>query len=383
MGANGLGSTASGLSGGSQGPPSIGSSRSGGGGGGRSEFHLVLQEVVNPGTVVSKGELVAEFDRENMLNRLDDYRASVAQTESSVTRLRAELEISKKAHDQTIATAKADLEKARQDIRAIPVLSDIEAETTRLALEEAEAQYKQLLAEVKHVVEGNRAQLKASEIDLEQSRLELKRAEANADKMLLRAPIGGLTVMQTTFRGSEFAQIQAGDQLWPGMVFMQIVDVSSMIVNATVNQVDVEQLRIGAKARVRFDAYPDLELPARVYSIGAITNPGGRRENYVKEISVRLKLEKTDPRVIPDLTVSVDVIVESEEQATMAPLGAVFRDGPSAVPYAFVRKGSDWERREVELGLANNVAVSIRSGLRPGEVVAAEPPPHLAQRKPD
>ena len=80
--------------------------------------------------------------------------------------------------------------------------------------------------------------------------------------MLLKAPINGLAVMQTMFRGTEFAQIQPGDQLYPGMMFMQIVDPSSMIINATVNQVDVDNLRIGQKANVRFDAYPDLQVPA-------------------------------------------------------------------------------------------------------------------------
>jgi hypothetical protein len=38
----------------------------------------------------------------------------------------------------------------------------------------------------------------------------LKRAEQNADRMLAKSAIDGMTVMQNTFRGSEFAQIQAG-----------------------------------------------------------------------------------------------------------------------------------------------------------------------------
>ncbi len=86
--------------------------------------------------------------------------------------------------------------------------------------------------------------------------MELRRAEANADRMLIKAPIDGLAVMQNTRRGTEFAQIQPGDQLFPGMMFMQIVDMSSMVINASVNQVDVDSLRLGQKAKVRFDAYP-------------------------------------------------------------------------------------------------------------------------------
>ena len=85
-----------------------------------------------------------------------------------------------------------------------------------------------------------------------------------------------------------------------------------------------------------------------------------------------------DARIIPDLSVSIDVVVQSEEQATLAPLAAVFRDGPDAAPYVYVKNGEDWERREIELGLTNNTQAVIRTGLKPGEVVAEDPPPLAA-----
>jgi hypothetical protein len=148
-----------------------------------------------------------------------------------------------------------------------------------------------------------------------------------------------------------------------------------MIVNATINQVDVESIRIGAKATVRIDAYPGLELPAHVYSVGAMTRPGGMRASFVKEIPVILKLDAMDPRVIPDLSVSADVVIQSEEHATLAPRASIFRDSSNGNPYVYVKSAGGWERRPVELGTSNYLSVSIRSGLRPGEVVATELPP--------
>ncbi len=322
--------------------------------------------------MVKKGEVVAEFDRQNVLNRLDDFRASVQQEEASFKKLQAELLVTRKAHEQTILSAKAQLDKARLDIQTAPVRSDIEKERLRLALEEAEARYKQLLAEVPHVRIAEEAQVKVQEIELQTSRIELKRVEANADRMLVKAPIDGLTVMQNMFRGTEMTPIQQGDQVFPGMNFMRIVNPSSMVINASVNQTDVEQMRIGAKATVRFDAYPDMVVPARVISVGAIPKAGGSRASYVKEIPVLLKLEKMDPRIIPDLSVSVDVVLASEEKATMAPLAGLFRDEGGS--FVLVRNGKDWERRAVEAGPANYLVTVIRSGLRPGETIAASWP---------
>lgn len=383
VGSSGLGSTSSSLMGGGGG----GAGGAGGGGGGgtgggggagggaNSDFMLVLQEAVKPGSRVKKGDVVAEFDRQYMLQRLEDFAASVGQMDASVRKLEAELQVAREAHKQTIANAKADLEKAQLDVKTIPVLGAIEAERVRLAAEEASARYKQLLAEVKFVEMGQQSQLKAAQLEVQQAHLELRRSEANAERMRLKAPINGLAVMQNTFRGTEMAQIQPGDQLFPGMMFMQIVDTSSMVINATVNQVDVEALRIGQRAAVRFDAYPDLRVSARVSAIGAMTRTGGMRASYVKEIPILLKLEDVDTRIIPDLSVSVDVILGSEENATVAPLASIFKDGPDATPYVYVKSGPRWDRREVELGLTSNIQVVIKSGLKPGELVAEDRPP--------
>lgn len=363
----------------------------GGGGGGRmgGDFSLLLQEAPKPGTPVKKGEKIAEFDRQYMLTRLDDYRSSVVQAENSFIKQLANLKVTREAHVQQVLAAKNAMEKADLDMKTLPVRSAIESERLKLALEETRAKHSQLLAEVPYVEISEKAQIRSSEIDLEQSRSELKRAEANADKMIAKAPMNGVAVMQNTFRGSEFGYIQQGDQIYPGQMYMQVVDPSSMVINATVNQTDVEALRIGMRAKVRFDAYPGLELPARLVMIGALAKAGLSRYAYKKDIPVRLRLETVDARVIPDLSVSCDVIISEEESSAVVPLEAVF-DGvavkeasPTAIDrekqvvsaFVYVKSGEIWQRREVQVGVRSYTHAAIRSGLKPGEIIAAERPP--------
>jgi len=370
--------------GGSSSVSSGGGGRGGGGGGGGfslglsrggSDFTLTLEKVVPPGTFVRKGDVVAEFDRQYMLTRLDDYRATMDQVEAGMRILEADLEVERKSHQQSIEAAKADLEKARIDLKTVPVQSAIMTERLKLLAEQAEAKYKQLLKEVSLKEITYAADRRIAELERQQALNELRRAEANADRLLVRAPIDGVVVMESIFRSGEMARIQAGDQLQPGMLFMRIVDMSSMLVQARANQVDVERLRIGQRARIRFDAYPDLELPAHVHAIAPMPTSGGFRASYVKEVPVVLKIDKLDPRVIPDLSVSADVVLEEEDSAVVAPLAGIFRDSPDGVPYVFVQKPGGWERRPVELGVRNHVYAAVRSGLRPGEVIALERPP--------
>jgi multidrug resistance efflux pump len=348
--------------------------------GGGSDFMQVLQSVAPAGKRVTKGQVVAEFDRQYQLIRLDDYRSSVEQNERSYKSLDSNLEVQRRAHDLSIEQARAAVEKAKLDIKTIPVRSQIETEVLKLQLEEAEAKLKQLQREVPFQRETERTQRRIADLQMAQSRSELKRAEKNVDLMLVTAPIDGLLVMESTRRGSEFAQIQQGDQLFPGQMFARVVDTSSMLVSATVNQTDVEDLRINAKATLRFDAYPDLVLSAHVVSIGAIASTGGFRANYVKEIPVYLKLDQIDPRVIPDLTVSVDVVVDSSEDSVVVPIESVFADG-TGKSFVYVKTAEGFVKREVELGLKNHVKAAVKSGVRDGEVLAVERPAEAAQPK--
>lgn len=326
-----------------------------------------------------KGEVVAEFDRQYQLVRLDDFRTGMNDLEKGLLTLRQTLDVEARALKESIAAARADLEKTRYDLKTIPVQSAIASEKLKLAEQESDARYKQLVKEVALKETARQAEWRLNTLERDHGRIELSRVENNADKLLVKAPLDGTVVMSNTWRGGEFTQIRAGDELHPGMMFLKIVDQSSMVISAAVNQTDIELMRVGAPARVRFDAYPDLELPARVYSIGAMPKTGGFRAAYVKEVPVVLKLEKLDPRVIPDLSVAVDVVLASEAAPAVIPLEAMFangpEEGPSSSPYVFVWTGGAWDRREVEIGLVNNIAAAVRSGLRPGEIVAAARPP--------
>lgn len=366
MGATGIGSATGG----------IGTGGGGRIGGGSGDFMQVLRELVKPGSMVTRNQVVAEFDRENIILRIDDFRATVAQAEASVQKLKAELDVDRKTHQQSVDVARGALEKAKLDMKTAPVRSDIDTERLKLALEEAQARYTQLLGEVKFVEISQAADIRNAEIELQQARNELRRMEGNADRMVVKAPMDGMTVMQNMIRGGEMSTIQQGDQLFPGQMFMQIVDPSSMVVNATMNQVDVERVRVGQKARVRFDAYPGLVLPAHVTAIAAMTKPGGQRASFFKEVPVYLKLDKIDPRVIPDLSVSADLILESEADTSVVPRGAVFGDdGGSTAPFVYVRNAGGFEKREIQIGLRSHVQAAVRRGLQPGDAVALELPP--------
>jgi len=343
-----------------------------GGGGPMNDFSLVLMTLAKPGLRVKTGDVVAQFDPQMQQTRLDDYRDSVIQTQNFVRKMIANLSAVRDAHDQTVLTAKANWDKAVLDLQTAPIRSAIDAEKYKLSAEQTDATYKELVHEASLVIEQQQAQIRVQQLNLDQSAIELKRAEMNVQRMTIKSPMDGIVVMQSIVRNGEFGQIREGDQVFAGQPFMQIVDPSSMVLNATVNQVDAEKLRLGMKSSVRLDAYPDIELPGTLIGIGALSKTSTFRASYVGEIPIRIKIDRTDARVIPDLTGSAEIVLNSERNTLLAPREAVFEESGS--PVVFLQGPEGWIRKPVELGVVNFTTVAIHSGVQKGDVIALQRP---------
>lgn len=100
--------------------------------------------------------------------------------------------------------------------------------------------------------------------------------------------------------------------------FLRIVDLHAMIVETTANQADVMQLRIGELVHLGFDAYPNLHLSGRVTAIGSIARTAGWRPSYVAEIPLTISIAGTDPKLIPGLSVSADVVLASSKPLSLS-----------------------------------------------------------------
>jgi len=352
-------------------------SRGGGGGGGRgaggqSDFTLTLLRLAKAGTQVKAGDVVAEFDPQNQLQRLDDYQDSVVQLKNSIGKMLANLAASKEEHEQKVRAAQADWQRALLDLKTSPFRSKVDAEKLRLSAEEAELKYKQLVAEQALVEESQRASIRASELTLQKSAIEEERAQANLKRMTMTAPIPGIVVFATLVLYGDLRQIREGDQVAAGQPVLHIVDTASMALNGTANQVDAERMRLGMRAAIRLDAYPDLRIAATLIGIGAMAKPSTFRAGYVGEIPVRLRIDGRDSRLLPDLTGSADVELNAESNVLLAPRPAVFTENGKS--FVWAQDGDAWTRKEIATGVRSATHVAVRGGLRAGEVVALQRP---------
>jgi RND family efflux transporter MFP subunit len=344
----------------------------GGGGGPQNDFSLILMKLKDAGARVKKGDTVAEFDPQKQIQRLDDYKDTQIQTQATIKSSMASMASQRESHTQQVRQARASLDSALEDQKKGPVLADIDKQLADLMVEQQQANYKQLLYEDDLVDQEQQSKIRSTALNLTQSELELARTEANVGKLVIKAPMDGIVVLSSVVRNNELGQVREGDEVRAGQPFMFIVDPNSMVLMASVNQVDTEKLRMGMKAKIRLDAYADIEVPGTLEGIGAMSKTSTFRAGYVGEIPVRVRLDKMDPRIIPDLTASAEVLLNTEENALVLPRSAVFEENGGK--YVFLQSPQGWLRTPVETGVSSYTEVAVHTGLKKGDVVALQRP---------
>ena len=155
--------------------------------------------------------------------------------------------------------------------------------------------------------------------------------------------------------------------MFPGQGFMKVVNTKTMQVEGTVNQAESSEFRVGQDAIIKLDAFPGLQFPGKVYSIGALAAGGWRQSPYIRNVPIRVKIDGSDPKLIPDLSASADVVIEKAEGKLLVPRSALRDENGKTV--AYVKAGDQWERREVTRGPENEAQAVALAGLSDGDEV--------------
>jgi multidrug resistance efflux pump len=279
---------------------------------------LTITFLVPAGSPVKKGDLLAKFDSTAQMRDFLDQQAKVSDENDKVLEAQAK-EIADRATDETgIKQAEDALSKAQLEMQKVEILSRIDAEKDKENLDEAQATLAQLHDTFALKRKAAAASIRILEIQRDATQRAMQHAQANAALMQIRSPIDGIVVFNTIWKQGNIGEVQGGDQVRPGVAFMQVVDPSAMEVQAKVNQEDVLALQAGQAVQVHLDAYPDLVFPGRLESIDPM-GQGGDYSSKLRSFTATFLIQGTDPKLMPDLSAAVEIRAPGEDDAARGP----------------------------------------------------------------
>ena len=194
---------------------------------------------------------------------------------------------------------------------------------------------------------------------------ELKYWEEVYKKTPLISPIHGEVIVRT---------VEPGQTVTASDVVLVLSD--RLVVNAQFDETDIGNVKIGQKAFVTLDAYPDIQLDGVVDHIA-----------YESQIVSNVTIYNADILLheIPDIlrsgmSVSVEVIQESHDDVITIPSEAIHYDGTRK--YVLLR--DDHERiieKDIVVGLNNDKSAEIISGLTTEDTVIIQETAYIPQKR--
>jgi multidrug efflux pump subunit AcrA (membrane-fusion protein) len=333
---------------------------------GANQGSMVVTRLAAAGATVKPGDLLVEFDRQNQEKNALDKKAEYEDLVQQIAQKRAEQDAARVKDEADIVRAQNAVQNFELEVLKNEMLSRILAEKNDQDLEEARAKLASLKQGFALKRQAAAAELRILEIKRDRARSAMVHAVDNAHAMTVMSPLEGLVVPKLTWRGNGPADIQEGDEMWPGAPVLEVVNQASVLVRARVNQTDLTALQSGLPVIVRLDAYPDLAMPGRLGQISPVALAGSFSAR-VRSFSAVVTIDKPNPRMLPDLTAAIDVELERVKDAIVVPRDAIRMDDGKAT--VSVRTEAGISTRPVTLGPMDDVSAVVTHGLREGEVV--------------
>ncbi len=359
-------------------------------------------------TSVSQNIILAQSDLLSTQRSLEDLQTSTvarAQAEQAVVAAQKTYDDAKtrydginfqRASDSYIENTKAELDLARQQLsvarRAYALVENLRDGDARKAqglanLTAAQMRVDQLVAQLNYVtgkpddqeVAQRKAALDVATAQLEEAKRKLERIKDGPDPLDVATLQTRITAAQATlnlvhvtapFDGViTSTEPLIGDQVSPGKVAFRIDDLSRLLVDVQVSEIDINNIQIGQPVTMSFDA-----ALGKTYNgvVATVARTGAVAQGAVN-FTVTVELTDADEFVRPGMTAAVNILVKEVKDVLVVPNRAVrVIDGQRVV---YVLKDGVPEMVKIRLGSTSDTVSEVIGGdLKDGDFIVLNPP---------
>lgn len=266
---------------------------------------VTLAYLIPNGSKVAKDEVLAEFDRTTIQDEVRDTEAKIAEAGHQLEEKKAQIRSDGAKRESLQQDARAELAKAKLQLRKGPILSEIERLKNEAKAASSAARLASLEKSHAFRINAEAAVLKGQELKLQRLNVTLERLRSNLDRLVVRSPNAGMVALENVFRSGSMGPAQEGDQMNPGQPVLRLFSPKRMVVDASINESDISVVRPGVLAKLYLDAYPGAEFQAEMVTASPIAIAG--LDSPVRSFSTRFRVLSEDPRLLPDLSAALEI----------------------------------------------------------------------------
>jgi RND family efflux transporter MFP subunit len=330
-------------------------------------WQMKISNLIAEGTVVKKGEFVADLDKSEIANKLKESELSVQKLDAQFTQAKLDSTLAlTQARDEmvnmtyTLEEKKIILEQSSFEAPAIKRQAQIDYDRTVRTLSQSKKNY---VTKTQQSI----AKIQAVQADLMKEQQKMAIMMSTVQKFTILAPSDGMVVYAREWGGKKKV-VGSTVNAWESTV-ATLPDLTVMESITYVNEVDIQKITKGQNVTLKLDADPNKKLAGTVTNVA---NIGEQRPNSDSKVfEVRILINDRDTTLRPAMTTSNEILVSKASNVLSVPLEAVHAEGTTTFVYV---KRSGVVKQEVKLGLQNDNAAVVMDGLNSKDEIFLSPP---------
>lgn len=304
---------------------------------------IINKLFVDYNSVVKKGQVIAELDKQNLQSQLNSAKAQLSQAQANLLSAQSDL-----------AYQKANYQR-NKTLYNKGLISANDYEQARLSWQTANA----TVAERRDAVAA--------------AREEVSRAQTNLSYAVITSPIDGVVISKSVEEGQTVAASYSTPEL-----FTIAKDLKDMRVIANVDEADIGGVKVGQRVTFTVDAYPNDTFEGAVTQV----RQEATTTNNVVTYEVVISAPNQDLKLKPGLTANVNIYTEEIKNVLSVPSKALrytpeketvggrkIQDVTNAKNKVWTLEGNTLVAHKVTVGSTDGVHTQILRGIKNGAKV--------------
>lgn len=304
---------------------------------------IINKLFVDYNSVVKKGQVIAELDKQNLQSQLNSAKAQLSQAQANFLSAQSDL-----------AYQKANYQR-NKTLYNKGLISANDYEQARLSWQTANA----TVAERRDAVAA--------------AREEVSRAQTNLSYAVITSPIDGVVISKSVEEGQTVAASYSTPEL-----FTIAKDLKDMRVIANVDEADIGGVKVGQRVTFTVDAYPNDTFEGAVTQV----RQEATTTNNVVTYEVVISAPNQDLKLKPGLTANVNIYTEEIKNVLSVPSKALrytpeketvggrkIQDVTNAKNKVWTLEGNTLVAHKVTVGSTDGVHTQILGGIKNGAKV--------------
>jgi membrane fusion protein (multidrug efflux system) len=191
-----------------------------------------------------------------------------------------------------------------------------------------------------------------SKHNFEQAKIDWEQAKLNLERTAITAPIPGVISER---------HIKLGQRIQNHTRVYSLVNLKSIVAKVHIPEKDISSLRIGQKAILTTDSFPDAEFPGYIKRISPVVDPSSGT------VKVTVALNNGNAPLKPGMFVTTKIITDVHKQTIVIPKKAVIYDG--GIPVVFRVRDDIAEKILLKIGFTNAKTIEVLEGLEEKDLI--------------